>query len=775
MDKGFPDWLSKLERRIGNRSLDRKIRLILTFSGIGLVGFTIVLLALFDWAFARKAIRGEYDSLGKVIALDVRVALLFEDEKDGADVLEAFSLNEGILYSEIAWSDGEVFASNGVAPEGVNREFSPGSYVRLSYFESRVEACEPVWLSDESRSTPPDAFVFLVGDLKPIYKAFVLKSALIVAALLLGGALLRWVVSRMSRLITDPILELAETAKHISKERDFSHRQEKVFDDETGLLVDAFNEMMSQIEERGAIIQSNEERFREYFELGIAGMAILDSDGGFVEANRQLGEMLQVDQDVLLNSRFDKWVDESERDSEASPFDLVKEGCPPGYRDELWLRGEGKSRFFAIVSVRRLAKVVGEQEVLYLALFQDISDRKRAEEELRASKRAAEEANRSKDEFLSVMSHELRTPLNPIIGFVDLLMYSDQDEEQLNMLRSIRRSSEHLLNLITDILDFTRAQGGRLEAAPEPFELEDICRSALEMTERSGVSNDIEVTLRSLELSQIPVGKKLFSDAGKIRQIAINFLSNAIKYNKPGGSVWLDARFEANSQGGVVCIRVEDTGIGIDEQMRELVFEPFTQLDMSLQRKHEGVGLGLSICKRIAECLNGEVAVESEVGVGSVFTARIPVTFVEVELSRGPEMTIRDLKVLKEGVSPSRVLLVEDDLENMRLIEAKLRKLGVGFDWAKNGLDATEKVKENDFDLVLMDVRMPLMDGLEATRVIREKELDEASGRVPIVAMTAHASERMRVECARVGMDGYMSKPIQFDQLENYIKRYLAS
>ncbi len=778
------DFFGRLGRRLSDSPLDRKIALVLGFSVTGVIVMTIVLLAVFDWAFSRRAISAQYESLGEMMALDVVPHLDFDDRDSAREMLRAFFKNDGLIYGAVLLAGGEEFASFGDAPDSLFPELGSEGYVKLSYLEGRIEVLEPIGSletgdrfgldrGDAAKALEPVAYVYLVGDVTPLYRSFLIKSLLLIAMLAFGGVFIIWIASRLGRLITVPILELAQTADRISKNRDFSQRQSKVFNDETGVLVDAFNEMMAQIEERGAIIQSNEERFREYFELGVAGMAILDGGGRFVEANKKLGELLETDERALLETDFDDWVLSLESDVGKSAFAQVRERCKPGFSEERWLTGKAGAKVYAIVSVRRLAKVVGETDYLYLTLIQDISDRKRVEEELLASKQAAEEANKSKDEFLSVMSHELRTPLNPIIGFVDLLMFSGQNEEQMKMLHSIRRSGEHLLALITDILDFTRAQGGRLEASPEPFDLPDLCRNALEITERSGVTKEVEVSLRTLNDDCVPSGVRLFSDVGKIRQIVINLLSNAIKYNRDGGSVWLDAEVvELPNESIEVRIRVEDTGLGISEDMQEFVFEPFTQLDMSLQRKHEGVGLGLSICKRIAKCLGGEISLSSVEGVGSTFSLSIPVAYVPDERLPAP-VVHEELKIAPSEFALNRVLLVEDDLENMRVMETKLRKLGVDFEWAKNGLIATEKIRNGHFDLVLMDVRMPLMDGLEATRVIRESEVGK-SGRVPIVAMTAHASERMRVECTQVGMDGYISKPVQFEQLESYLKRYLA-
>ncbi|MDQ8205269.1 response regulator [Pelagicoccus sp. SDUM812003] len=773
MGKGL--W-KRVEDALSELSLKRKIASILVMSGGIVAMVTVVSLAVFELVTARRDLIEDYRSLSPVLRSFISPAIEFKRADDAKEPLVAFRKQGDLLYGEVRYADGQLLVSSGTLPMSVNlREVDQD--VTISYFDALIVARYPIHYEDAlngSDSVQPQAYVYLVGDLSEQYWRFGFKAGFIALTLIIGGIVVFIVSARLSRVVTQPILELSDTLRRISREQDFSQRQAKAHDDEVGHLVDSFNEMMQQIERRDDIIRANEERFRGYFELGIVGMAILDENGSFMEANGQLCRQLQVDYGKLLSSRFDDWLDTGPQGEERG-FAGICDRCSPGYSGEFWLRGDEERNIYVIVSIRRVRSARSDAGCSYLALFQDITDRKKGEEELLASKRAAEEANRSKDEFLSVMSHELRTPLNPIIGFVDLMMQSDLDAERQGMLRSIRRSSEHLLTLITDILEFTRAQAGRMVALKEPIDLRELCENVVEMMARSGTSRGVSVSLRRFDLDCLPRGMAIESDEGKIRQIALNLLSNAVKYNREQGQVWLDACLFETDAGYRLRMSVEDSGQGIAEEKLEYIFEPFTQLDMSLQRRHEGVGLGLSICRRIIDCLGGRMEVSSQLGVGSTFQFEIPVALVEsCEVGPPePEGEESESMVAFDFASSCRVLVVEDDVENKRLVAANLAQMGVAYEWAENGLVALEKLKQDRYDLVLMDIRMPLMDGLEATRVIREGENGER--RVPIVAMTAHVTAGMREECVRVGMDGYISKPVRFEQLETYVRRYLAS
>lgn len=758
-----------LGRRLSGRSLNGKLSVLFLLAGTGVAALSLLLLSVVEWAFSRKAIHDDYAVIAGIIADNVNAAVQFGNEKSARDVLAVLSLKKGLVYAEVLLPDGETFAEHGTRPEArMSWELGAESVVRVSYLNSRIEAVAPLIRPREGVV----GYVYISGDLDDVYATLVLKAAAVIVAMLLAGLFVLRMASRLGAVITQPILELADTARRISQGHDFSQRQAKAYDDETGQLVESFNSMMDLIQSRDAIIRSNEERFREYFELGVVGMAILDDASRFLEANGELARLLGTTVEELKASVFDEWMAPAVGGVEATTFDLLKKRCEPGYSGEHWLRNKQGERVYMIVAVRRI-RPPSEGSYRYIVLLQDITGRKRSEEELLASKRAAEAANRSKDEFLSVMSHELRTPLNPILGFVDLLLRMDDDPERVGMLQAVRKSSEHLLRLITDILEFSRSQAGRLELVEEVVDLSEICSSVVELMRPGAAEREVALALRSVDTTLASGEVELLSDQGKIRQLMLNLISNAIKYNRPGGHVWVDGKVVVGPDGGYsLRISVEDTGIGIPEEMQGYVFEPFTQLDMSLQRRHEGVGLGLAICSRIVERMDGRISLRSSVGIGSIFTFELPVA--HRRKAGAPQLAAGSFgEGQVSGLAGRKVLLVEDDLYNKLLVEAILKRIGVEFAWAENGLAALERMREEPFDLVLMDIRMPLMDGLEATRRIRQSETEE--DRTPIVAMTAHTSERMRGECLRAGMDGYITKPVEYADLQGYIRRYLAS
>lgn len=754
-----------LERRLSNYSLKGKIVAIFTLAGAGVVVAAVVLLLIVEGTFTKQILENDYRSKAAVAARNLSVAVDFDDPTDAEKILKLFDETDGVVYSEVRFATGKLLASYGVPPELSSVKFDDQEHVQISYMTATIEVTVPV----ESIGSPV-AHVYMVGNLGGLYQALAIKVVSFGFVLIVAGFGVLMFAARLSRLITSPIQDLSETAYRISREHDFSQRQAKTHDDEMGKLVDAFNEMMDELEARDDTIRANEERFREYFELGIVGMSVLDQNGSILESNTELSTMLDSDSEQILNSSFDDWVTDEGSGEVGKNFAKLKDACNPGYSGEYWLKRKDGSLLYTIVSARQLQSGRASGS-LYLVLLQDITDRKRSEEELIASKQAAEEANRSKDEFLSVMSHELRTPLNPIMGFVDLLLRLDQDEERKRMLQSVRRSSEHLLTLINDILEFTRAQAGRLVAVSESFDLKAHCENTIEMLSRSGAEKGVQVQLRNMDLSELGENSMLISDPGKIRQVVLNLLSNAIKYNKPGGHVWVDIIvFRAKEDELTLRIVVEDTGIGIEESKLECIFEPFTQLDMSLQREHEGVGLGLSISKRIVECLNGTLHVDSRKNEGSVFYFSIQIKKSE-QFSKKRPVAFRPVT---EGflAAESRILLVEDDFSNKQMIETVFDEIGVGYDWVGNGLAAFEKLKVSQFNLVLMDIRMPIMDGLEAARKIRKHEREEGS-HTPIVAMTAHASEDMQTKCVTAGMDAYLAKPINLEKLQDCIRKYM--
>lgn len=448
-------------------------------------------------------------------------------------------------------------------------------------------------------------------------------------------------------------------------------------------------------------------------------------------------------------------------------FDVFVEKCRrglPNAHEWTYIRRDG-SRLTVLLTITALRNQEGTI-TSFLGVASDITMIKAVQEELRLAKDAAEAASVAKSQFLANMSHEIRTPMNGVLGMTELLLATPLTDKQRHMAHTVQQSAASLLRVINDILDYSKIEAGMLQLEHTDVDLshlfDDAVRLFSEVARQKGLSLSVEIA------SSIPTA--LQGDPTRLRQILLNLIGNAIKFTT-NGSITVSADcLKRSAEQILLRVIVRDTGIGIPRESQQRVFDAFAQADGSTTRKFGGTGLGLAIVKLLVHLMGGTVDLESVPGLGTTFGFTVP-------LDVRPDNEMSSVVVQPHHIPATlhgKILLAEDNVVNREIAVAMLELLGCTVDSAEDGQEALAAVDAQAYDLVLMDCQMPNLDGLKASRLIREQENQHPHRRrLPIVALTANAMEGDREQCLAAGMDGYLTKPFTFDQLLHALAPWL--
>jgi signal transduction histidine kinase/BarA-like signal transduction histidine kinase len=426
-------------------------------------------------------------------------------------------------------------------------------------------------------------------------------------------------------------------------------------------------------------------------------------------------------------------------------------------RDEIESLGQSFNRMISALAASQ-EQIRQHQELL--------EERIRARTaELEHAMQGAVVATAAKSEFLANMSHELRTPMNGLLGMLDLVLDGPIGGEDRENVEVAQRCAYSLLGLLNDILDLSKIESGRMQLERVPCNVKDVIEECLRP--QSAKAQQKGVALRYVCTSNVVVT----GDPLRLRQIVNNLVSNGIKFTDVGAVRVTQSNSQPIDGKTILTIEVSDTGAGIPEDKLALIFEKFTQADSSISRKYGGTGLGLAITRRLIELQGGSIRVESEVGKGSRFTVQIPFDVLHEE-AVAPAPVARAAAAAVPSDGQARLLLVEDNAVNQRVVLAMLRKKGYVLEVANNGQEALDMLARSSFDVVLMDVQMPVLDGLETTRAIRA---DARWRHLPVIAMTAHAMNGDKERCLGAGMDAYLTKPLKGPLLIETIEKFLLT
>ena len=745
--------------------------------------------AIYDITTSRVSLERDLATLAQITGSNSTAAIAFNDSQSAEEILASLSAQSHIVEACIYTPDGRVFAK--YSREGANPEFIPppvsSQNVRIA--SGFMEVFRPIRLKDDTVGT-----IYVKSDLKELEARMIRFSLVILGVLLASFVAVYFSATRLERVISDPILELARTAFAVSTGQDYSLRATKQNNDEIGFLFDRFNEMLELIQQRDADLQRTrgeleirvDERTRE-LQSEVAdrkrAQLALEDRTAFLNSlieNSPVGiVVINVDASTrLCNPAFEKIFRFRQGDVLGQP--LLELLAIPELRHEIVANENAllHGQTTHVVTRRRRGDATtvdveafsvplfsAGKQTGALILYMDITERKLAEEALHRSKDAAEAASRTKSEFLANMSHEIRTPMNGIIGMTDLALDTNLTTEQREYLGMVKSSAASLLNLINDILDFSKIEAGKLDLDVGDFALRESVGETLKALAFRAHEKGLELAWHAAP----DVPDHLSGDVSRLRQVLVNLVGNAVKFTERGEViVEIGSDAASTETSALLHFRVRDTGIGITKDKHGIVFGAFTQADSSTTRKYGGTGLGLAITSRLVDLMGGKLWIESEPGLGSTFhfTIRFGIG------TGAPPARNHDPRLL----SQTSILVVDDNDTNRFILVELLGRWGMRVETAKTAHDALAILVRNldhgpRFAAVITDLQMPDMDGFGLVENIRKHP---QFGEIPVLLLSSSAQAGDRERCSKLGIAAYLTKPVQSSELLDAIMKALS-
>ena len=726
--------------KLRDRPIRQKITLVIMMIASAVLLLAFAALFCFQAYTLKQHSAHELAVVGEITAHNCAAAVMFKDEDAAAQILGGLRTMPQIVSARLELADQQQLAFFGTPRDETQ--------IKAARLESgfridgdRILLAQPVMASGAREGT-----LYLLADLHATTSQLLKLYGGIFALVLVASLLVAFILSnQFLHIITTPILRLAGTARTIADHNDYSVRAAKVCGDEVGVLTDAFNQMLAQIQSQDTALRENENKLAQAQAIAHLGYwerdLITDRLMWSSETNRVFG--LSPEEDVNNFARFQELIYPEDRDMVMQAIGVALRGGPR-YEVEyrvVWPSGEVR---FVYSQGDVILDEAGQPRRMF-GTVQDVTERKLVDEVKRASK--------AKSEFLSRMSHELRTPLNAILGFGQLLERQKPTEVQRKRVGYILSAGKHLLDLINEVLDISRIEAGRMQLSLEPVCVADALEETLDLMRPLATERSIQLSASA----DIDAGVHVLADRQRFKQVLVNLLNNAVKYTPFFGGVAVSYHVPGNEK---VRVLVSDTGPGIPAEKLARLFTPFERLGAE-QSAIEGTGLGLALSQRLMDAMGGSIGVESAVGKGSTFWIELPLA--KSPLERFPRDGAANGARQPSSEPASRsILYIEDNLSNLALIEQMLaERPGTALLTSMQGKVGLDLARQHTPDLILLDLHLPDLPGWD---VLSQLKADSTTRHIPVVVISADATKRQMNRLMSAGAAHYLTKPLDVNK-----------